>query len=199
MGGALFSPSWYRVAQIKPQIRAHARFQRHFYRGQLWYVLQDPGTGRCHRLTPAAYHLIGLMDGRRSINQIWEAALNELGDDGPTQDETIRLLSLLHFADVLRCDVSPDTLELLRRRRRQEQAEWWRRYASPLSFRVPLADPDAFLERNLSWARPLFTRAFGVLCLLLIGTAAMLALTHWDSITADATRQLLEPRNLLLL
>jgi putative peptide zinc metalloprotease protein len=199
MGGALFSPSWYRVAQIKPRIRSHARFQRHFYRNQLWYVLQDPATGRCHRLTPAAYHLIGLMDGQRALDQIWEAALNELGDDGPTQDETIRLLSLLHSADVLRCDVSPDTLELLRRRRRQEQAEWWRRYASPLSFRVPLTDPDAFLERSLPWVQPLFTRAFGLLCLGLIGAAAILAASNWNAITADATRQLLEPRNLLLL
>lgn len=199
MSGAIFSPSWYRVAQIKPQIRGHARFHRHFYRGQLWYVLQDPASGRCHRLTPAAYQLIGLMDGQRTLDQIWEAALQQLGDQGPTQDETIRLLGLLHFADVLRSDVSPDTLEILRRRRRQEQAEWWQRYASPLSIRIPLTDPDAFLERGLSLVRPLFSRAFGLLCIALIGSATMLAASNWDAITADASRQLLEPRNLLLL
>ncbi len=199
MAGALFSPSWYRVARIRPRIRAHARFERHTYRSQLWYVLQDPATGRCHRLTPAAYQLIGRMDGEHTVDEIWEGALEELGDDAPTQDETIRLLGLLHFADVLRCDVSPDTLELLRRRRRQERAEWWRRYASPLSLRVPLADPDAFLLRVLPLARPLFSRAVGLLCLALIGLSAVLAASHIGAITADAGRQLLEPRNLLLL
>ena len=119
MSGSLFSSSWYRIAGLKPQIRSHTRFHRHHYRGQLWYVLQDRSSGRCHRLTPSAYQLVGLMDGERTSQEIWQLASERLGDDGPTQDETIRLLGLLHFADVLRCDVPPDTVELLRRQRRR--------------------------------------------------------------------------------
>ena len=37
----LHSPSWYRVAQLRPRLRGHARIHRHHYRGELWYVLED--------------------------------------------------------------------------------------------------------------------------------------------------------------
>jgi putative peptide zinc metalloprotease protein len=108
MAGSLHSTSWYRVAGLRPQLREHARLYRHHYRGQRWYVLQDPASGRCHRLSPTAHHLIGLMDGGRTAQEIWDTCLEVLGDDAPTQDETIRLLGLLYQADVLRCDVTPD-------------------------------------------------------------------------------------------
>jgi putative peptide zinc metalloprotease protein len=63
MTDSVFSASWYRVARLKPRLRSHVQFHRHHYRGQLWYVLEDHTTGRCHRLTPSAYHLAGLMNG----------------------------------------------------------------------------------------------------------------------------------------
>ena len=59
MSESLLSPSWYRVAELRPRIRGHARFHRHRYRGELWYVLQDPASGRCHLLTPAAHRVAG--------------------------------------------------------------------------------------------------------------------------------------------
>jgi hypothetical protein len=98
----LLSPSWYRVASLRPRLRKQARFHRHVYRGQVWYVVQDRASGRCQRLTPSAYQIVGLMDGRRTTQELWEAAGTRLGDEGPTQDETIRLLGLLHARPPLR-------------------------------------------------------------------------------------------------
>ncbi len=132
MAERLFSPSWYRVAGLRPSIRSHTRFHRHLYRGRLWYGVQDRASGRCHRLSPVAYQVAGLLDGKRTLQEVWQLASEQLGDDGPTQDETIRLLGLLHSADVLRCDVTPDTEEVFRRRRRIDQSESWRRVISPL-------------------------------------------------------------------
>ncbi len=199
MSGKLFSASWYRVARLRPQLRPHARFHRHLYRGEVWYVLEDRASGRCHRLAPAAYQVVALMDGQRTTQEIWEAAQAVLGDEGPSQDEAIRLLGLLHAADVLQCDVSPDTEELLRRCQRREQQEWWRRFANPLAVRIPLVDPDAFLERALPWVRPLFSRAGALVWGAFVAMAAVLAVVHWGDLTHGARDALLEPRNLLLL
>ena len=101
MSESLFSQSWYRVSPLKPRLRSHVQIHLHNYRGNDWYVIQDRFTGRHHRLSTEAYQLIGLMDGRRTLGQIWESACAQLGDHMPTQDEVIRLLSQLFQSDLL--------------------------------------------------------------------------------------------------
>ena len=132
MSDPLLSSSWYRVADLKPRPSPHTQLYRHHYRGQRWYVLQNRSTRRCQLLTPAAHLLVGLMDGKRTTHQVWEEAARQLGDDCPTQDETIRLLGMLYFAESLACDVSPDTAEMFRRTERRESSEQWRKVLHPL-------------------------------------------------------------------
>src|SRR2546428_14109188 len=111
----IFSAAWYRVATLTPRIRTNALIARHQYRGQTWYVLRDAASNRVYRFHPASYALIGLMDGPRTVQDLCDLAAAQLGDDAPTQAELILLLSQLHSADVLQCEVRPDTAELRRR------------------------------------------------------------------------------------
>jgi putative peptide zinc metalloprotease protein len=196
---ALFSPSWYRVASLKPRIRAHARILRQSFRGKVWFVLQDQAAERSHRFSPAAHHFIGLMDGGRTVQEIWDAVSTHLGDEAPTQEEVIRLLGQLHAADALLCDVPPDSLEVFRRHQRHERMLWKRRLLTPLALRFPLFDPDRFLQRTLPWVQPLFGW-FGILLwLAVVGTGAVLAASHWTDLTEDITDRVLDPQNLVLL
>jgi putative peptide zinc metalloprotease protein len=194
---SLYSPSWHHVAELRPRVSAQARFRRHVYRGEIWYVIQNPASGRVHRLTPAAHALVEAMDGTRTTQQVWEAVLAELGDDAPTQDETLWVLGLLYLADVLRCDVPPDTAALFRRAEEREERER-RSKRNPLSFRVPLLDPDAFLTRWEPWARPLFSRRAVAAWCALVGAAGVLALKNGPELAAGA-RSLLEPASLIAL
>lgn len=193
----LLSPSWYRVASLRPRVRAHARFHRHRYRGRPWTVVADPATGRSFRLGEAAHQLVAPMDGRRTTQEIWELACERLGDDGPTQDEAIHVLGVLHAADLLICDLAPDTAELLERRQRRAARNGWRRLASPLALKVPLWDPDALLVRALPYVRPLLGRAGAALWCAVIGAALLVAAIHADALAAGATRDLLAPHRLL--
>jgi putative peptide zinc metalloprotease protein len=195
----LLSPSWYRVAELRPRLRSHVRLHRHHYRGALWYVLEDRVSRRMHRFNPVAYYLIGLMDGRRSVQTIWDAAIHRFGDDAPTQDETIRLLGQLHSAEVLQTEVTPDVAELLRRVRRGKPKIWLQNLRSPLAVRLPLFDPDRFLERWLPWYRPLFGLGGLLLWCLVVGWAAYAAAAHWDELTQDFASRALAPQNLLLM
>ena len=199
MSEFLFSASWYRVAHLVPQLRSHVYFHRHINRGQVWHVLEDRATRRSHRLSESAYRLAGLMDGRRTVDEIWQAAVESLGDDALTQDETIRLIGLLHSADAIRCDVTPDTFEILRRCQRRESAEWWQRYANPLSVRVPLVDPDAWLEKLAPVARRCLRWPVGLAALLLVLAGALVAARNWTELTAGAASRLLEPGNLIVM
>jgi putative peptide zinc metalloprotease protein len=196
---SLYSPLWYRVADLKPQLREHVRIHRHHYRGDRWYLLLDEASGNNHRLTPAAHFLVGRMDGKRSLDQLWEATLERLGDAAPTQDETLQLLGQLHDADILQCDVPPDSLEVFRRQERYTQRRWKQRLLTPLAVRVPLLDPERFLTRWLPLVRPLFTRGAFAIWLLLMLAALLLAGVHWAAITQDLIDRVLTPRNLLVL
>ena len=199
MADSLFSPSWYRVAELKPRLRSHVEIHRHEYRGRLWYVLQDHAGGRSHRLTPAAYRLVGLMDGVRTVEQLWQLTDAQVSDAAPTQDEVIRLLGQLHAADALICDAPPDGQELFRRFQRHQRMRWKQRLWTPLAVRLPLFDPDRFLERGLPLVRPLFT-GYGVgIWLAVVATGIILAGVHWTDLTQNIVDRALTPQNLLLL
>ena len=51
MAGSFLSASWYRVAELRPELRAHARIHRQRFRGQAWYVLHDSASGKLHRFS----------------------------------------------------------------------------------------------------------------------------------------------------
>ena len=157
MSDAIFSPSWYRVEGLRPRLRPHGEIHRHVYRGETWYVLEDHASGRYHRFTPEVNEIIGALDGRRTVGEIWERANATLGDDAPTQHEIIRLLGQLHAADLIQADVSPDTEELFERYRETRRKQWLQKLSHPLAIKIPLLDPERFLVRALPFVRPLFS------------------------------------------
>lgn len=196
---SMYSPMWYRVANLKPRLRSHAEVHRHHYRGRLWYVLQDHSSGRYHRLSPAAYYLVAQMDGHRTFQEIWDRAVDFLGDDAPTQDEMIRLAGQLHTSDTLLCDVPPDTLELFSRHRLHEKMKLKQWFWSPLSIRFPLLNPERFLERWQSVARHAFNWFGLTLWLAVVGYAVSLAGVHWGGLTQNLADRVMTPENLFVL
>ena len=199
MSEELFSPSWYRVAALKPRLRSHTRIHQHRYRGETWYILQDSVTGRHHRFTSVAYQVITMMDGQHEVQAIWDAVMSQLGDDAPTQGEMIQLLGQLHAVDALQCDISPDTEELFRRYQQTERRKWKQRLMTPLAIRLPLFDPDQFLLRYLHWVRPLFSWWAAITWVVVVGLALLMAGAHWHELTYEITNQALSPWNLLVL
>ena len=199
MAGSFLSASWYRVAELRPQLRSHAQVQRQRFRGRPWYVLRDSASGKLHRFTPGAYHVLQLMDGERSIDAIWKQVAVATGVDAPTQDEIIELLSKLHAGDLLQTDLAPDVAELAERGAKQKRQKLRQSFINPLSIRIPLWDPDAFLNR--SW--PSLAWMFGpvglVLWLLAMLPALVLAGMYWDELAGDLSARVLGSQNLLLL
>lgn len=199
MSDELYSSSWYRVADLRPRLRSHVRIHRHQYRDQRWYVLEDRVSRRMHRFNPTSHYVIGLMDGYRTVQEIWDSAMTKFGDDAPTQDEILRLLGQLHAADVLQSDVTPDVAELLRRAQRTRKKTWMQMLLSPMAVKIPLIDPDRWLERWLPWYRPLFGWGAAIAWCLVVGAAVFGAAVHWSELTENLTDRVLAPQNLLLI
>jgi len=195
-----FSPSWYRVSSLKPRLRTHIRLHRHQYRGQVWYVLQDFVSDRFHRFPPPVYFVIGLMDGCRTVHQIWEMAMARLGDDAPTQQEIITLISQLHAIDgLVITGMAPDTAELTRRSAQQTRRERMSKLMNVFAWRFPLCDPDRFLTRFLPLVRPFLGPVAAVTWLVVVSIALVIGVTHWTDVSQDFLDQAMAPQNLFLL
>lgn len=195
----LYSQSWYRVAGLKPRLRSHIQVQRQVFREKEWYVLQDHSTGRFHRISPEAYFVTGLMDGKRTMADIWAAATVHLGESLPTQEEIIKLLAQIHGFDGLQSDLLPDMTELSERNRREKRSKLLSYLASPTSLRFPLFDPDKFLERTQVLVSPLFSWFGGLLWLSVVVYGLLLVGVHWNELTANVTDRILHLENVLIL
>ena len=170
MSSNTFHESWYKVAELMPQIHISLKISRQRYRGRIWYVVQDPGNNQFFRVNTAAYQFIAFLDGKRTVDEAWNACYEEYGDEAPTQGEAITLLGQLYSSNLLQGDVPADTAGLLKRHQRRLKRETTAYLKGILFARVPLFNPDAFLDRWVFLFGPFFSKAgylFGVLLIVL--------------------------------
>lgn len=199
MTTALFSQHWHRVADLRLRLRRHARLSRHEYRGEPWYVLHDSLTGQVHRFTPESYQIIGRLDGRRTLDDIWHQVSRSLGEAMPTQQELVTLIGRLHRANLLSGHEDINIEELSRRQTRQRRSKWLQLIKSPLGIRIPLLDPERFVAASYPLVRPLLGPLGAVLWLATVVLALVVAGIHWTQLSDNLADRVLGVDNLLLM
>ena len=129
---------------------------------------------------------------------MWSERLALLGDQAPTQQDTIRIVSQGFAAHLFVSDVAPQAAALVKA---EAQARQKRRHAAinPFAFRVPLWDPDAFLSRHVQRVQGLFT-PLGRRCIgLLMVLSLLLVLGQAEALLAQGRQALASQRMLLLM
>ena len=199
MSATLFSRDWYQIAELKPQLRHHITVNAHRYRGRRWYVLEDHVTGQVRRLSPQSYLIVGLMNGERTVDRLWELSSQRLGEEMPTHEEMLQLLASLYQANLVRMDISGDISELFERGKEAERKRWMSKLKSPLSIKIPLVDPERFLLATQRYVKPLFSVFFLLLWCLLVISMLTLVGQHWDELTKNVSDRVLAADNIVLL
>jgi putative peptide zinc metalloprotease protein len=136
---------------MTPRLRPHVQITRQHYRGQRWHVLHDPATNQFFRLGPVAYEYVQLLDGRRSVEDVWQISLTRHGDEAPTQGEVIQLVSQLYNSNLLTVDATPDIEQLLGRGRERLKKSVQQQAIGLMYFKIKILNPD----RILSWIEPI--------------------------------------------
>lgn len=177
-----FSPFWHRVRLLKPRLRPHVQITRQHYRGQRWHVLQDPATNQFFRLGPVAYEFVQMLDGHRSVEDVWQISLTRHGDDAPTQGEVIQLVSQLYNSNLLAVDATPDIEQLLGRGRDRLRKTVQQQAIGLMYFKIKLLNPD----RILSWLEPILRPVLNRWGLIawagLLIFAIVSILPHWQEL-----------------
>ena len=193
-----FSESWYRVAELRPRLRATVQIFRQHFRGRMWHVIQDPSSNQFFRLNEAAYRFVGLMDGRRTIAEVWKACNEELGDAAPTQGEVIQLLGQLYASNLIHAEMPPDAEGLFNRYQKRVSREVKGYLTNLLFIRVPLFDPDHILDDLLPAVKWVFSWIGLLVWAVLISVAGYLVIGRASELAAPAAN-ILDPSNLPLL
>ena len=178
MRRSLFSPLWYRVSGLRPLLHVDVRIECQRHRDQVWYLLIDAVSGRQFRINPQAYGFIGRCDGARSVQETWDALLDDAGDDAPTQDEVLQLLAQLSQHGLL--EGGAGALQAARTHRPAKRHGM----LNPLAFRVPLGDPWALLQRLDFLRKLMFFRGAFHVWLVAVLAAGGAALLNWNELAA---------------
>ena len=193
-----FHESWYRVAPLRPRLLSTVQVHRQYFRGQMWYVLENPSNNEFSRISETAWRFIGMLDGRRTVADVWRACNEQFGDAAPTQGEAIGLLGQLYCSNLLYAELPPDSESLFNRYRTRIQREIQGFLANLLFVRVPLIDPDHFLERWVGVVGWLFGWLGLVLWLSLLATGLYFLAGNLSELVHQSS-DILAPDNLILL
>lgn len=193
-----FSESWYRVAALRPRLRSTVQVYRQHFRGQMWHVLQDPAANQFFRLNEPAYRFVALLDGQRPVADVWRICNEQLGDSAPTQGEAIQLLGQLYGSNLIQAELPPDTEGLFRRFQKRRTREVQGYLTNLLFVRIPLFDPNRFLNRFVGLFGKAFTWYGFVIWLILIA-AGLYAVINSPYDLAAPAKNILDPASLPLL
>ncbi len=192
------SPAWYRVADIRPRLQDHITVNRHEYRRHAWFILTDRHNGRSHRFNATAWFVISCMDGQRDLREIHTIVNTRFADTAPSQDELIGLLGKLYLAGLIQTDKVPDIDELSQRTELSRRKKLQQYFMNPMSMRLPLWNPDHFLDRALHYIKPIFNRRVFHAWLALMVIALMLTVIHWPELSSAARLHAFTTQNMLL-
>lgn len=192
MQDTLLSPYWYRIAGLHPRLRPHVTVRMQTTRGQAWYMLHNHASGRFHRVNVHAYELVGRMDGRLTVDEIWKFLLDNLGDDAPSQHEVIRILGQMTDAGLVQAEVTPDVRQMLALDAERGQQEK-RGRLNPLAFRLGLFNPSALLDTLQPLALLMF-KPWVLMCwLMMVAAAAVVTGLNWKDMVPYAQVHFMTP------
>lgn len=189
------SELWHKVALTRPRLAPHAQVIRQSFGPHVLYVVEDPAAGHFYRLSESAYFFLGLLDGRITIDEAWQSAGAQLGDDAPTQRECVELLGKLQLFGLLVGDLPLSTEMVAERQLMARRQEFQRRTGRGMAFLIPLVNPERLLEAIAPALRIVFSRAGFVVWSLLIIAGLATGLGSWRQLGSQFN-QILDPANL---
>lgn len=192
-----FSDIWHRVAESRPRLSPHVHVVRQRFGRGIAYVLEEPAGGTYHRLSESAYRFAGLLDGRRTVDDAWDACAVQLGDEAPTQKECVDLLSQLDTSGLLIGDVPVWSDMLEHRQSRVRQNRRRKRLGNGLFACVPLVNPDRWLELTRHLYQWLFSWKGALLWTVIATFAAWSLLSNLGRFAREMRLEvMLSPTNL---
>lgn len=198
MAGGIFSESWYRIANQKVALRHQVHLRRQMFRGEKWYVVEDPFTNQFFRIRPEAYEFVVRLRTDRTVEEVWKECLDLNPDHAPGQEDVIRLLAQLYQSNLLQYGLPEDSIKLFERYNKRRKKEIRAKWLGIMFLRIPLLDPDDFLKRSLRYVGRIISPAGAVIWLVTVLFGLKLVIDHFGELV-ELGQGVLAPSNLFFL
>ena len=161
-------------------------------------VLEDPFSNQFFRLRPEAYQFVARLSPDRTVEEVWQECVEKHPDTAPGQQTVIQLLAQLYHTNLLQYRVATDSQQLFDRHKKRKQRETRAKALSIMFMRIPLFDPDRFLQKTLPMVGQLISAFGALLWLAVVGMATKVFVENFAAAT-EQSQSILSPDNLLLL
>ncbi|UCD28253.1 MAG: hypothetical protein JSV03_14370 [Planctomycetota bacterium] len=170
-----------RLRKVHVGIRHDLEVTRHVFRGKPAYIICDPMTLQNHQLEPSDYAILVAINREQSLGDIFADLVERGVTTSDKEEEFYRFILTLHRMNFLNLPISDGKL-LYQRHLAQRRARKKEMLIGFLFLRIPLINPDVFLNKTISTVRFLFSRWFFALWLMLISVAGFVAFLHFDEL-----------------
>ena len=167
-----------RLRTVKVGVRAELEVSRHLFSGQPAYVVRDPITFQSHKLTPADYQVFVAINANEELHRTFVRLQDANRLEADQEEDFYRFILHLSQLGLLTLPMSDGSAlygRFVRRRAKERRAK----ILGILFLRVPLIQPDAFLDRTLHYFSLLFTRAAFVLWFIGLVVCSCLIASRW--------------------
>ena len=172
-----------RLGKTRVELRPDLDVSRHVFRGKPCYILQDPLTFQSHRFSIEDYRVLTSLSSDQDLCDTF-LLLVRMGLLGEADEERFyRFVYSLHKKSLLKLPISDDgTLykrHVARKRQKQKAAA-----KSVLFWRIPVWNPNRFLNRTMGAMRPFFSRTAFIVWALVVGTGSLMIFQNWSEFMA---------------
>lgn len=171
------------------------------YRGEPFWTVKDPVALRYYQLRDEERFILGLLDGRLSLDEIIARFEERFAPRRLARTELAGFLALLHREGLVAATALGQGEQLLARDRSRKWQSWLTTLGNVLAIRLPGINPDRFLTAiapRLAW---LFSPACLALALFLITAAAAIVVVNFGVLSERLPRfrEFFGPGNLIWL
>jgi len=178
-------------------IRSDLEVHRHLFHEKPAYVIRDPLTLHCHQLNLREYNIFTNITPQRSLAEIFHLLVKQNFLQQKNEDEFYRFIVNLHQYALLNLPIT-DNKALYRRLQAKKKARRKEVLLGFLFLRIPLFNPDAFLNKTANWCKPIFSLWFVPVWIILMSISAIIIAVKYDELFAPLN-QILTRHNLIIM
>ena len=168
-----------RLKTVKVGVRADLKVSRQIFNRVPAYVIRDPITFQTFKFSVEDYQVFVRINSQEELGKIFEKLCSDGLLDQQQEEGYYKFVVYLNQLGVLALPVS-DGATLYERFKKKRIKDRNARFTNLLFMRVPLINPDAFLDKTIHIFKPLFSKAAFVLWLLCLVICTTIVTLRWE-------------------